>query len=72
MKAYTVHYRLDGIGSEELSISFLAKNKVDAYDKAVYELIPQMHGQPPYHAYVYSVTYQNGNERIFNDAGCPE
>lgn len=71
MKAYTVNYRLHGIGSEELSISFLAKNKVDAYDKAVYELIPQMHGQPPYHAYVYSVTYQNGNERIFNDAGAP-
>ena len=71
MKAYTVHYQLNGIGSETLSISFLAKNKVDAYDKAVYELIPQMHGQAPYYAYVYSVTYQNGNKRIFNDAGCP-
>lgn len=65
MKAYTVHYELH-LGGETKQISFLAKNKQDAYDKAVYEIIPQMEGTHPYNAYVYSVTYQNGNQKIFN------
>lgn len=65
MKAYTVCYELYQ-GAEPKRISFLAKNKQDAYDKAVYELIPQMEGEPPYSAYVYSVTCQNGNQKIFN------
>lgn len=64
MKAYTVEYRI--IGNEVKRISFLAKNKVTAYDKAVYELIPQKEGEMPYSAWVYSVTYQNGNYRRFN------
>ena len=65
MRAYTVCYELY-LGAEPKQISFLAKNKQDAYDKAVYEIIPQMEGEPPYNAYVYSVTYQNGNKKIFN------
>ena len=64
MKAYTVEYRI--IGSVVKRISFLAKNKFDAYDKAVYELIPQEEGEMPYSAWVYSVTYQNGNYKRFN------
>ena len=64
MKAYTVEYRITG--NEVKSISFLAKNKVDAYDKAVYELIPEKEGEMPYSAWVSSVTYQNGNCRYFN------
>ena len=64
MKAYTVEYRI--AGNEVKSISFLAKNKFDAYDKAVYELIPQKEGETPYSAWVSSVTYQNGNCRYFN------
>lgn len=64
MKAYTVEYRITG--NEVKRISFLAKNKIDAYDKAVYELIPQKEGEMPYSAWVYSVTYQNGNYRRFN------
>ena len=64
MKAYTVEYRM--VGNEVKSISFLAKNKFDAYDKAVYELIPQKEGETPYSAWVSSVTYQNGNYRRFN------
>ena len=64
MKAYTVEYRI--AGNEVKSISFLAKNKFDAYDKAVYELIPQNEGETPYSAWVSSVTYQNGNCRYFN------
>ena len=64
MKAYTVEYRI--IGNEVKRISFLANNKFDAYDKAVYELIPQKEGETPYSAWVSSVTYQNGNCRYFN------
>lgn len=64
MKAYTVEYRITG--NEVKSISFLANNKFDAYDKAVYELIPQKEGEIPYSAWVSSVTYQNGNCRYFN------
>ena len=63
MKAYTVEYRTT---NEVKRISFLAKNKFDAYDKAVYELIPKKEGEMPYSAWVYSVTYQNGNCRYFN------
>lgn len=65
MKAYTVHYRMWEFGDEK-SISFLAKNKVDAYDRAVYEEIPKVEGTLPYSAWVYSVTYANGNYKIFN------
>lgn len=65
MKAYTVHYRMY-LAADIKSISFLAKNKQDAYDKAVYEIIPEMEHESPYEAYVYSVTYQNGNQKIFN------
>ena len=66
MKAYTVRYQLSGVWDEEKSVSFLAKNKDDAYTKAVFEIIPEMEKEPPYYAYVYSVTYQNGKKKIFN------
>lgn len=69
MKAYTVKYRLDGKWSEPKSISFLAKNKFDAYDKATFELIPEKDGRMPYSSWVYSVTYNNGNEHVFKTAG---
>ena len=65
MRAYTIHYQLSEHGQIK-EISFLAKNKLDAYDKAVYEIIPEMEKEPPFYAYVYSVTYQNGNYKIFN------
>lgn len=64
MNAYTVAYRI--LGEEEKSISFLAKNKADAYDKAVFEEIPKIEGEIPYSAWVVSVTYNNGNYRRFN------
>ena len=65
MRAYTIHYYLSS-GGEGKEITFLAKNRFDAYDKAVYEIIPEMEKQPPYYAYVYSVKYQNGKQKIFN------
>lgn len=63
MAAYYVEYR---IGQEVKGIDVLAKNKFDAYDKAVYELIPKREGEMPYAAWVCSVTYNNGNYRRFN------
>ena len=65
MKAYYVKYRLRR-NSEVKGIGFLAKSKSDAYDKAVYELIPTLHGTLPYDAWVHSVTYNNGNVHYFN------
>ena len=65
MKAYTVHYQLH-LGGETKSVSFLANNKQEAYDWAVYSLIPEIEKESPYFAYVYSVTYQNGKQKIFN------
>ena len=66
MKAYYVKYKLDRFG-EVKGIGFLAENKTDAYDKAVYKKIPESNGgMVPYSAWVYSVTYQNGNVHYFN------
>lgn len=65
MKAYTVEFKLYSADTVH-SISFLAQNKIDAWDRAVYELIPNAEGQVPYSAWVASVTYNNGNYRRFN------
>lgn len=66
MKAYYVKYRLNR-NSKVKGIGFLAKTKADAYDKAVYELIPEANdGETPYSAWVHSVTYNNGNVHYFN------
>ena len=64
-KVYMVHYRMYKC-DEEKGVVVLAKNKADAYDKAVYEAIVKENGRPPYSAWVYSVTYQNGNYKRFN------
>lgn len=66
MKAYYVKYQINGWWEEEKGIGFLAKNKADAYDKAVFELIPEKEGKCPYSAWVHSVTYNNGNVKYFN------
>lgn len=64
MATYTVTFRLYGFDQEQISL--LAKNKADAYDRAVYELIPEKYGEYPYSAWVSSVTYNNGNYKTFN------
>ena len=66
MKAYYVHYLIDGWYSKEQGIMVPARNKAEAYDKAVYELIPEKEGREPFGAYVHSVTYNNGNYYEFN------
>lgn len=63
--AYWVKYKLYE-SAEEKGIDVLATSKADAYDKAVYEAIPEREGETPYSAWVYSVTYQNGNYKRFN------
>ena len=65
MKAYFVKYRMSLYGDVR-GVGLLAKSKTDAYDKAVYEEIPQKEGCIPYSAWVYSVTYNNGNCTRFN------
>lgn len=65
MKAYYVKYTVGSTG-EEKGLALLARNKEDAYDKAVFEKIPEVEGTTPYSAWVHSVTYQNGNVKYFN------
>ena len=65
MKAYTVDYTMTQYG-EEKQICFLAENKEDAFDKAIFEEIPKAEGRCPYMVRVVGVTYQNGNYKRFN------
>lgn len=65
MKSYTVAYTMF-FGDTERHINLLAKNKVDAYDKAAYEAIPHVEESQPYAVWVYSVTHSNGREQRFN------
>ena len=63
---YCVRYWLDGIWSDEKKVCVAASSKADAYDKAVFEVIPAKEGKCPFSAWVASVTYQNGNYKEFN------
>lgn len=63
MKAYYVKYKLNHYETEK-GIGFLAKNKKDAYYKAI-DKIEEKEGHIPYSAWVYSVTYQNGKHQVF-------
>jgi hypothetical protein len=65
-KVYTVSYRLEGYWGEDRHIDVLARNKAEAYDIAVYEMIPEIHSYSPYSAWVSGVTYNNGNYHRFN------
>ena len=65
MNSYYVTYKMHS-AAEEKGIDLLARNKSDAYDKAVFEEIPKIEGELPYSAWVVSVTYKNGNYRRFN------
>lgn len=61
---YKIMYRLYE-ADQVHEISIPARNKAAAYDKAVFEVIPEKEGQIPYSAWIYSKTYQNGKEKIF-------
>lgn len=62
--AYWVEYRMSGENVKGIMV--IASSKADAYDKAVYDLIPEKEDGYPYSAWVASVTYQNGNCKRFN------
>ena len=57
---------------EVKGVAVAARNKADAYDRAVYELIRKKEGGLPYSAWVHGVTYNNGKHKLFNTcAGNP-
>lgn len=60
-RKYTVEYREHSAG-EVMQVTVQAKNKTDAYDRALYEVLDDL----PYAAWVASVTYNNGKTRRFN------
>lgn len=69
---YMVKYLLGGYHDSERTIGVTASNKFDAYYAAVYNVIPEIEGEPPFAAWVESVTYKNGKTRTFNTmAGMP-
>lgn len=61
---YCVEFRLRGSGVQRCGV--IASSKEEAYDTAVFEEIPKLTGELPYSAWVYSVTYNNGNYHLFN------
>ena len=63
---YHIEYFLNGAYEEQRSVDVCASSKYEAWDKAVYEIIPEKDGRCPYSAWVTSVTYQNGNSKTFN------
>lgn len=62
---YYVKYQLYP-GAEVKGVAVAARNKESAYDSAVYDIILKAEGELPYCAWVHSVTYNNGNHRVFN------
>lgn len=65
MKTYTVAYRLY-ICDTVRYIEVQAKSKHEAYDKAVYEMIPSAEDTVPYSAWVEQVAYSTGTVHKFN------
>lgn len=62
---YTVSYKMHQ-ASKVRKISVPAKSKWEAFDKASFEIIPDKEDGYPYSVWVSSVTYQNGNYKLFN------
>lgn len=64
-QSYCINYKMHQHDEEHL-ICEPARNKAEAYDRAVYEAIPKKEGSMPYSAWVTSVTYRNGKCIRFN------
>ena len=62
---YYVKYKMHD-ASDAKGVCVAARNKADAHERAVYDEIPKIEGRCPYSAWVYSVTYNNGNYKKFN------
>lgn len=65
MKTYCIFFKLSRFGAVHM-IDVAAKNKEEAYFKAVYEAIPQERSELPYSAWVDSVTYSSGSYHDFH------
>ncbi len=66
MKTYCISYKMYSVDTVH-DICVPARNKAEAYDKAVYEAIPKVEGgHLPYSAWVERVTYKNGGSKQFN------
>lgn len=65
MKTYCIFYTTSQFGAAYM-IDVIARNKIEAYCKAVYEAIPQKTSALPFSAWVHSVTHNNGSHHVFN------
>lgn len=65
MKAYTVNYKMHS-ADETRMIAVPANNKIDAYERACFEVIPQLESSVPYSVWVAAVTHNNGSYQRFN------
>ena len=64
-RTYHVVYMMHQWDFLDKSVDVVARNKFIALEKATYELIPNIENDYAYAAYVESVTYSNGNRRVF-------
>ena len=62
---YDVRYTMTDYGTERTAY-VIAGSKVEAYNIATYEAIPEAEGEPAYSVWVHAVTYQNGKYHVFN------
>lgn len=61
---YTVEYIMSEYGNTQ-TVVVTARNRIEAYDEALYNYIRGIEGTLPYAAWVASVTYTNGSRRNF-------
>ena len=59
MKTYCIHYYENGIYESVKQLDVVAKSKEDAYSRFI-------ENHNVYAAWVNSVTYNNGNHKVFN------
>ena len=62
MTYHVLYKKFDGSVN---GVDVSAKSRESALDKALYDVIPAKEGEMPYKAWVVSVTYQNGNYKLF-------
>lgn len=65
MRKYYVCYKMHSAEPLPRKLEIVARNKYEAYDKALYEVIVPVEGLP-YSAWVDSVRMANGKVKTFN------
>lgn len=66
MKTYYVEYKMHS-ADDVHGVDVLANSKEEAYNAAAFEVIPGKESGCPYSVWVSSVTYNNGNYKLFNN-----